>query len=102
MQRGLKVPSIAKRSSLASAQVNTHTHTQRNAVLQILQSSPPSPAMAAALVVDDDVTCVPSDVLTPTCVLPILRRRTRQRMEWTEGTAQGTRSVDFIVIVIIW
>ncbi len=27
MQRNLKVPSIAKRSSLASAQVNTHTHT---------------------------------------------------------------------------
>jgi hypothetical protein len=27
MQRGLKAPSIAKRSSLAGAQVNTHTHT---------------------------------------------------------------------------
>jgi hypothetical protein len=26
MQRGLKAPSIAKRSSLAGAQVNTHTH----------------------------------------------------------------------------
>jgi hypothetical protein len=27
MQRGSKAPSIAKRSSLAGAQVNTHTHT---------------------------------------------------------------------------
>jgi hypothetical protein len=29
MQWGSKVPSIAKRSSLAGAQVNTHTHMQQ-------------------------------------------------------------------------
>jgi hypothetical protein len=33
MQRGLKVPSIAKRSSLAGAQVNTQVNTQPDPVI---------------------------------------------------------------------
>jgi hypothetical protein len=36
MQRGSKAPSIAKRSSLSSAQVNTHTHTHINPAINWL------------------------------------------------------------------
>jgi hypothetical protein len=37
MKRGLNVPSIAKRSPLAGAQVNTHTHTQFHADAAVVE-----------------------------------------------------------------
>jgi hypothetical protein len=38
----------------------------------------------------------------PTHDLPILRCRTQQRKQRIEGTTQGMRPVNVVIIVIIW